>query len=225
MDGNYRCASTLAAKEVKRLTSSSYQKRSGLLPAVVLQQPPSQETVLGGLIARYPLQHVVVGRVVGVSYMATAPALTTKFAVDLRTKRKTNQKATSRALASINKRHKTDGEGEVHNTGWLLSEPIRIPGPVDPQRGYCVVAPADTRHLLTFGTLLNDNIVQGYLNLLASKFDRLGIPVRIVMPQFYPAFLRQGWAGVQRWVKETAFMESNWLTAQIILVPIFTGPI
>jgi Ulp1 family protease len=87
------------------------------------------------------------------------------------------------------------------------------------------VAPADTRHLLTFGTLLNDNIVQGYLNLLASKFDRLGIPVRIVMPQFYPAFLRQGWAGVQRWVKETAFMESNWLTAQIILVPIFTGPI
>jgi hypothetical protein len=67
--------------------------------------------------------------------------------------------------------------------------------------------------------------VQGYLNLLAAKFDRLGIPVRIVMPQFYPVILRQGWAGVQRWLKETAFMESNWLTAQIILVPIFTGPI
>ena len=145
-----------------------------------------------------------------------------KFALDLRTQRATNQKAASRALI---KRHKADGEGEVHNTGWLLSEPIRIPGPVDPQRGYCVVAPADTRHLLTFGTLLNDNIVQGYLNLLAAKFDRLGVPVRIVMPQFYPAFLRHGWVGVQRWVKETAFMESNWLTAQIILVPIFTGSI
>jgi Ulp1 family protease len=68
------------------------------------------------------------------------------------------------------------------------------------------VAPADTQHLLTFATLLNDNIVQGYMNLFAAKFDRLGIPVRIVMPQFYPAFLRQGWAGVQRWLGQR-----NWV--------------
>jgi Ulp1 family protease len=80
---------------------------------------------------------------------------------------------------------------------------------VDHQRGFRVVASAGTRHLLTFGTLLNNNIVQGYLNLLAAKLDKLGIPVRIVMPQFYPAFLRHGWTGVQRWVKETGFMESN----------------
>jgi Ulp1 family protease len=71
--------------------------------------------------------------------------------------------------------------------------------------------------------MLNDNIVQGYLNLLAIKFNGLGISVRIVMPQFYPTFLREGWTSVQRWVKQTGFMDSNWLTAEIILVPIFTG--
>jgi hypothetical protein len=155
----------------------------------------------------------------------SAPDLTITFAVDLRKQRAANQKATSRALTSANKRYKADGESGVYNTGWLLSEPIRIPGPVDPQRDCCIVAPADTRPLLTFGTLLTDNIVQGYMNLLAVKFNRLGIPVRIVMPQFYPTFLREGWTRVQRWVKETGFMESNWQTAQIILVPIFTGSI
>ena len=87
------------------------------------------------------------------------------------------------------------------------------------------MAPADTRGLLTFGTLLNDNVVLGYLNLLAVQFNRLGIPVRIVAPQFYPAFLKHGWTKVQRWVKETGFMETNWLTSPIILVPIFTGSI
>jgi hypothetical protein len=40
------------------------------------------------------------------------------------------------------------------------------------------VAPADTRGLLTFGTLLNDNVVLGYqvLNLLAVQFNRLRDP-------------------------------------------------
>jgi hypothetical protein len=62
VDGKHRCASTLAAME---LASASFKKRNGLLPAVTLQ-----ETVLGGLIARYLPQHVAVGRVSGVSYLA-----------------------------------------------------------------------------------------------------------------------------------------------------------
>jgi Ulp1 family protease len=95
---------------------------------------------------------------------------------------------------------------------------------LDPQRGSIHVTPADTRGLLSFGTLLNDNVVLGYLNLLAVKFNGLGIPVRIVAPQFYPAFLQEGWTKVQRWVKETGFMQTNWQTAEIIVVPIFTGP-
>jgi hypothetical protein len=128
-------------------------------------------------------------------------------------------------LTAANKRLKADAEGEVRNTGWLLSEPIRIPGPVYPERGAITLAPSDTRHLLTFGSLLNDNVVLGYLNLLAVKFKGLGIPVRIVAPQFYPTLLAQGWSKVKGWVKETGFMETNWLTSPIILVPIFTGSI
>jgi hypothetical protein len=163
--------------------------------------------------------------VYGAKGIFPAPSLAVTYAVDLRKQRAANQKATSRALTSANKRLKVDGESEVDNTGWLLLEPVWIPGPVDPQRGGCVVAPADSRNLLTFGTLLNDNIVQGYLNLLAVKFNELGISVRIVMPQFYPTLLQYGWTRVQNWVKGTGFMESNWQTAQIILVPIFTGSI
>jgi Ulp1 family protease len=93
------------------------------------------------------------------------------------------------------------------------------------ERGSIILAPSDTRRLLTFGSLLNDHVVLGYLNLLAVKLKRLGIPVRIVAPQFYPTLLEQGWTKVQRWVKEIGFMETNWLTSPIILVPIFTGSI
>ena len=31
-------------------------------------------------------------------------------------------------------------------------------------------------------------------------------------------------SGVQRWVRETQVMETNWSTAPLILVPIFAGP-
>jgi hypothetical protein len=109
-----------------------------------------------------------------------------KLALDSRKQRAANQRATSRASLSAAKRHKADEEEDaVHITGWLLSEPILIPGPVVPDRGAIVVAPSDTRGLLTFGSLLNDNVVLGYLNLLVVKFNGLGIPVRMVMPQFY----------------------------------------
>ena len=64
--------------------------------------------------------------------MFPAPDLTIQFAVDSRKQRAANQKAIDRALTVANKRLKADGEGEVRNTGWLLSEPIRIPGPVHP---------------------------------------------------------------------------------------------
>jgi hypothetical protein len=55
------------------------------------------------------------------------------------------------------------------------------------------------------------------------KFNGLGIPVRIVIPQFYPTLFLEGWNKVQGWIKATGFMEINWQTALIILVPIFTG--
>jgi hypothetical protein len=155
-----------------------------------------------------------------------APDLTkSKLAIDSRKQRAANQKATRRALLSATKRHKAGEESAIHNNRGLLSEPILIPGPVVPDRGAIVLVPADTHGLLTFGTLLNGNVVLGYLNLLAVKFNGLGIPVRIVMPQFYPTFLLEGWNKVQGWVRATGFMETNWETAPIILVPIFTGSI
>jgi hypothetical protein len=61
---------------------------------------------------------------------------------------------------------------------------------VHPEHGSIILASADTRGLRTFGALLKDIIVLGqHLNLLAVKFNRLGIPVGIVVPQFYLAFL------------------------------------
>lgn len=147
VDGNHRCANTLAAMELLKTdktllpikkrssTSSGTARDCAWWPFCTL---PTD--ACGGWTCK---RCVVFGN----NGISPAPDLTTKFAVDLRRQRTANQKAESRALASANKRHKTDGGGgEVHNTGWRLSEPIRIPGPVDPQRGSVVVAPSDTRN-------------------------------------------------------------------------------
>jgi Ulp1 family protease len=72
--------------------------------------------------------------------------------------------------------------------------------------------------------MLNDNVVQGYSNLLAQQFCELGLRVQIVAPQFYPTFHAHGWEWVQHWVQQTELMKDDWTTSPLILIPIFTGP-
>jgi hypothetical protein len=72
--------------------------------------------------------------------------------------------------------------------------------------------------------MLNDNVVQGYSNLLAQQFRELGLWVRIVAPQFYPTFHAHRWERIQRWVQQTELMEDDWKASPLILILIFTGP-
>jgi hypothetical protein len=68
VDGKKRCAlCALTTIEMTRLTSTMTfcHKRSGLLPAVALQ-----ETALDDLIAHHAQHHVAVGRVSSVPYLA-----------------------------------------------------------------------------------------------------------------------------------------------------------
>jgi Ulp1 family protease len=132
----------------------------------------------------------------------------------------TNSKVRRKIQAQPGNRNNGTRQQQRQNTS-LLTKPIRIQGPTHADRGSVVLNPDDTREMLKFGSLLNDNVVQGYLNLLAVKF--MGLGVRIVVPSFYPKLLADGWDAVQTWVQESESMDTNWETAPIILVPIFTG--
>jgi hypothetical protein len=105
-----------------------------------------------------------------------------------------------------------------------LIESVSIPGPNGGVRGTVTVSFNDTAMIMEYGKMLNDNIITGYLNLLAHKCKELGCDVRIVPPQFYPTFQQHGWSRVARWVREMRGMASNWETAPLIFIPIFTGP-
>jgi Ulp1 family protease len=105
-----------------------------------------------------------------------------------------------------------------------LMESVSIPGPNGGVRGTVTLSFSDTAAILDYGKMLNDNIITGYLNLLAQKCRELGHDIRVVPPQFYPAFQQHGWSRVQQWVHETRGMASNWESAPLIFIPIFTGP-
>jgi Ulp1 family protease len=76
--------------------------------------------------------------------------------------------------------------------------------------------------MLQNGSLLNDNVVQGYINLLGSAFGS-SHGVRVVNTHFFEILERQGWDRVSMWMRSSEVVESSWDTAPIILVPIFLG--
>jgi Ulp1 family protease len=83
-----------------------------------------------------------------------------------------------------------------------LLESVSIPGPNGGIRGTVTLSFSDTATMLDYGEMLNDNIISGYLNLLAKKCKEFGCEVRVVSTQFYPAFQQYGWSRVRRWVRE-----------------------
>ena len=81
---------------------------------------------------------------------------------------------------------------------------------------------ADVSDMLRVGALIDDNVVQGYYNLLRQRFSGLG--VRVVNTNFFSTLQQNSWNNVARWVKEVEGVESGtWETARTILVPIFSG--
>jgi hypothetical protein len=104
----------------------------------------------------------------------------------------------------------------------VLSDTIRIPGAVTPDTGVLSVSSLDVFEMLQKGSLLNDNVVQGYINLLGSAFGS-SHGVQVVNTNFFKYLESAGWDKVSRWMQSSEVMESNWDTAPIILVPIFTG--
>ena len=65
----------------------------------------------------------------------------------------------------------------------VLSDTIRIPGAVTPDTGALSVSSLDVFEMLQKGSLLNDNVVQGYINLLGSSFGS-SHGVRVVNTHF-----------------------------------------
>jgi hypothetical protein len=156
----------------------------------------------------------------GVNPIFPPPDMTTDFV----TKARKHKKALAVSLFREHKKNeRATSQGKAVSPPHLL-EPVTILGPMSTDRGLVVLSFRDTQNMLTSGSMLNDNVVQGYCNLIAQQFGSLGLHVRIVSPQFYPTFRKYGWERVQRWVQATQAVESDWTNAPLILVPTFTGP-
>ena len=146
------------------------------------------------------------------------PDMTSKFATEARKFKRTAQKALCREKR---KAAKALARGEELP---CLLDPVTIFGPMSTDRGTVVLSFRDTQNTLTSGSMLSDNVAQGCCNLTAQQLAMLGLSARIVSPQFYPTFCQHGWERVQRWVRATEVMESDWTSAPLTLIPIFTGP-
>jgi hypothetical protein len=72
----------------------------------------------------------------------------------------------------------------------LLSSDFILPGPVT-DRGAVVVKPIDVFKMLLPGSLLNENVVQGYINMLGRAFGP-SLGVRVVSTTFHSILCRDG---------------------------------
>jgi hypothetical protein len=141
---------------------------------------------------------------------------------------KTEQKQAQRLVKRV-KREATTSKKQA--TGSLQESPpiiimldsISIRGPIRPSRGAVIVQPVDSMALFQTGSHINDNVVQGYLNMLAHKAASLKIELQTLAPQFYPVLSKFGWDGVSRWLRETHLSEAGWGTSRLIFLPIFLG--
>jgi Ulp1 family protease len=87
-----------------------------------------------------------------------------------------------------------------------------------------MVQPVDSMALFRTGSLINENVVQGYLNMLAHKAASFEIEFHTLAPQLYPVLSNRGWDCVDRWSRATQLSEASWGTSRLIFLPIFLGP-
>jgi hypothetical protein len=107
----------------------------------------------------------------------------------------------------------------------LEGEPLIIPGPVSPGRATVNITLHDIHEMLQSGSLLNDQVMNGYMNLLGAMFVR-NLGLRVVSTYFYSKITQStnSWNQVNRWVREIGHSHTNWENAPIIAIPIFLGP-
>jgi hypothetical protein len=75
--------------------------------------------------------------------------------------------------------------------------------------------------LMESGTMIGDNVVLAYLNLLLADQQTW---LRRLVPQFLPALSDQGWDYVCRWLSDTGVIGGGWESARLIFIPGFLGP-
>ena len=122
--------------------------------------------------------------------------------------------------ASEIKRKRTADLRRANRKKKSLPELKAIQGPSNSSRGGTIVTPLDTMQLMETGTMIGDNVVLAYLNLLADKQTWL----RRLVPQFLPALNDQGWDYVCRWLSDTGVIGGGWKSARLIFIPGFLGP-
>jgi Ulp1 family protease len=112
----------------------------------------------------------------------------------------------------------------VHSQFILLDgEPLKIPGPISPNRDTVSLTLLDVHKILQNGALLNNQVIHGYMNLLGTTFGGL-LGLRVLSTHFYAKISQsRNWNLVNRWVREIGNTGTNWETAPIIAMPIFLG--
>jgi Ulp1 family protease len=143
-------------------------------------------------------------------------------------KRRKEQKKAQRLMKQVKREAATSKERATNSVQAsapiiIMLDSVSIRGPILPGRGAVIVQPVDSMALFQTGSLINDNVVQGYLNMLAHKAATLDIELSTLAPQFYPVLRNSGWNGVDRWLRATKLSEANWGTSRLIFLPIFLG--
>jgi hypothetical protein len=113
-------------------------------------------------------------------------------------KRKTEQKKAQRLLKRVKREAATSQEQVTDSLQAsppiiIMLDSITINGPIFQNRGAVIVQPVDSMALFETGSLINDNMVQGSLNMLAHKATSLNIELHTLAPQFYPVLRNRGW--------------------------------
>ena len=101
-----------------------------------------------------------------------------------------------------------------------LPEPKAIKGPYNSSRGGVIVTPLDMMQLTESGSMIGDNVVLAYLNMMAHQHTGL----RRLAPQFLPTLRDQGWEFVSRWMCDTGLIGRGWESVRLIFIPGFLGP-
>jgi hypothetical protein len=103
-------------------------------------------------------------------------------------------------------------------------EPLEIPRPISPNRDAASITLLDAHKMLQNGALLNDQVINGYMNLLCTQFGG-SLSLQAVSTHFYAKLAQsRNWNLVNWWVREIGNTGTNWETAPIIVMPLFLGP-
>ena len=118
------------------------------------------------------------------------------------------------------KRKRTADTRRANRKKKCLPEQKAIQGPNNSSRGGVIVTPVDMMPLTESGSMIGDNVVLAYLNMLCHQQPML----RRLAPQFLPTLMDHGWQFVSRWMRDTGVIGGGWDASRLIFIPGFLGP-